>query len=180
MNKDINIDSKQFNDKKMKIILTTITSSVIFTLVFSTIIYFTLPNEDRFQAITAIMSIGITVIAFLPQIITNYLEKSKATDPILSVFLIMAAVGVLLRLPALRKNLSICRTSNKGTLLVILICIATLIPLFAHVTWQWQSAIYDKPGILAKEILVYSAPISTIITIIVIIWLFNAPKLNKK
>ena len=101
MNKDINIDSKQFNDKKMKIILTTISSSVIFTLVFSTIIYFTLPNEDRFQAITAIMGIGITVIAFLPQIITNYLEKSKATDPILSVFLIMAAVGVLLRLPAL-------------------------------------------------------------------------------
>jgi len=49
-----------------------------------------------------------------------------------------------------------------------------LIPLCAHLVWQWQSAIFDtKEAIIPKHILEISAPVSTVICILAIAWLFS-------
>ena len=47
-----------------------------------------LPKDERTAGTLAIVSMGITICAFLPQLMTNFLNKSRATDPVLAIFLI--------------------------------------------------------------------------------------------
>lgn len=167
--------------KELDIILSIIFSAASFSLIFSCLAYFFLSGSERIAAVVTILGIGITITAFLPQLVMNHMKKAEATDPVLAIFLIMAAVGVLLRLPALRHNLSNARATNRGILLITLICIATIIPLIAHNIWQWQAAVYDDAkALIAKEILVISAPITTIVSVGAILWLFSAPSIKLK
>ena len=137
---------------------------VIFTVIVALLMHRYLPKDERMAGTLAIVSMGITICAFLPQLMTNFLNKSRATDPVLAIFLIMAAVGVLLRIPALRQSLGLARGQNKGILL----------PLLAHIIWQWQGAIYDThKSIIAKDILIYAAPTTTIVSIFIAYWLFS-------
>ena len=96
---------------------------VIFTVIVALLMHRYLPKDERTAGTLAIVSMGITICAFLPQLMTNFLNKSRATDPVLAIFLIMAAVGVLLRIPALRQSLGLARGQNKGILLALLISI---------------------------------------------------------
>jgi hypothetical protein len=147
---------------------------VILTVIVSLLLYNYLPKEEKVTGSLAVVSMGITICAFLPQLMTNYLNKSHATNPVLAIFLIMAAIGVLLRIPALRQSLGIARGHKKGVFIALLISMVTLLPLIAHIIWQWQGAIYDtEEAIIAKDILIYSAPISTIISFLITIWLFS-------
>ena len=109
---------------------------VISTVVVALLMHRYLPKDERTAGTLAIVSMGITICAFLPQLMTNFLNKSRATDPVLAIFLIMAAVGVLLRIPALRQSLGLARGQNKGILLALLISMVTLLPLLAHIIWQ--------------------------------------------
>lgn len=153
---------------------------IILTIICVLLIYNFLPLEERTAGIIAILSIGITMSAFTPQLLINYIKKSIATDNVLAVFLIMAAMGVLLRLPALRQALGYARGKNKGIFLNILLSIVSIIPLLAHIIWQWQGAIYDsKNAIIAKNILIVAAPLSTIISVGLIIWLFSVKPIAK-
>lgn len=167
--------------KELDMILTIIFSAASLSLIFACLAYFFLSGSERMPAVVAILGIGITVTAFLPQLVMNYMKQAEATDSVLAIFLIMASVGVLLRIPALRRNLSNARATNKGILLMTLLSIATIIPLLAHNVWQWQAAIYDdENALIAKEILVISAPITTIISVGAILWLFSAPSIKLK
>lgn len=156
-----------------KIAITTLSVSIIIGL----ILYFYLPKEQKVTGFLTVLSIGIMLGAFIPQLIQNELLKGKATDPILAVFLILTALGVILRIPALRQQLGVARSTNKALFIVLLITISNLIPLLAHNIWQWQGAIFDThKAIIAKDILQISAPITSIITLSLIIWLFSVKK----
>ena len=147
---------------------------VILTIVISLLMYNYLPKNERTSGSLAIVSMGITICAFLPQLMTNFLNKSRATDPVLAIFLISAAIGVILRVPALRQTLELARAHKKGIMIAVLISMVTLLPLLAHIIWQWQGAIYDTHrSIIAKNILRYSAPITTGISILIVYWLFR-------
>ena len=147
---------------------------VIFTIIVALLMHRYLPKDERTAGTLAIISMGITICAFLPQLMTNFLNKSRATDPVLAIFLISAAIGVLLRIPALRQSLGLARGQNKGILLALLISMVTLLPLLAHIIWQWQGAIYDThKSIIAKDILIYAAPTTTIVSIFIVYWLFS-------
>ena len=82
---------------------------VISTVVIALLMHRYLPKDERTAGTLAIISMGITICAFLPQLMTNFLNKSRATDPVLAIFLISAAIGVLLRIPALRQSLGLAR-----------------------------------------------------------------------
>lgn len=156
-----------------KIAITTLSVSIIIGL----ILYFYLPKEQKVTGFLTVLSIGIMLGAFIPQLTQNELLKGKATDPILAVFLILTALGVILRIPGLRQQLGVARSTNKALFIVLLITISNLIPLLAHNIWQWQGAIFDThKAIIAKEILQISAPVTSIITISLIIWLFSVKK----
>ena len=156
-----------------KIAITTLSVSIIIGL----ILYFYLPKEQKVTGFLTVLSIGIMLGAFIPQLTQNQLLKGKATDPILAIFLILTSIGVLLRIPALRQQLGAARATNKALFVVILITISNLIPLLAHNIWQWQGAIFDThKAIIAKDILQISAPITSIITLSLIIWLFSVKK----
>lgn len=156
-----------------KIAITTLSVSIIIGL----ILYFYLPKEQKVTGFLTVLSIGIMLGAFIPQLTQNELLKGKATDPILAVFLILTALGVILRIPGLRQQLGVARSTNKALFIVLLITISNLIPLLAHNIWQWQGAIFDThKAIIAKEILQISAPITSIISISLIIWLFSVKK----
>ena len=156
-----------------KIAITTLSISIIIGL----ILYFYLPKEQKVTGFLTVLSIGIMLGAFIPQLMQNELLKGKATDPILAVFLILTSLGVILRIPGLRQQLSVARSTNKALFIVLLITISNLIPLLAHNIWQWQGAIFDThKAIIAKEILQISAPITSIISISLIIWLFSVKK----
>ena len=153
---------------------------IILTIISIFFIYNFLPLEEKKAGCIAVLSIGITAAAFVPQLLINHIKKSIATDNVLAVFLIMAAVGVILRLPALRQALGYARGKNKGIYLNLLLCSVSLIPLLAHIIWQWQGAIYDdSKAIIAKHILLVAAPLSTIITILLIFWLFSVKPITK-
>ena len=156
-----------------KIAITTLSVSIIIGL----ILYFYLPKDQKVTGFLTVLSIGIMLGAFIPQLIQNELLKGKATDPILAVFLILTALGVILRIPGLRQQLGVARSTNKALFIVLLITISNLIPLLAHNIWQWQGAIFDThKAIIAKDILRISAPVTSIITISLIIWLFSVKK----
>ena len=156
-----------------KIAITTLSVSIIIGL----ILYFYLPKEQKVTGFLTVLSIGIMLGAFIPQLTQNELLKGKATDPILAVFLILTALGVILRIPGLRQQLGVARSTNKALFIVLLITISNLIPLLAHNIWQCQGAIFDThKAIIAKEILQISAPVTSIITISLIIWLFSVKK----
>ena len=147
---------------------------VIFTVVIALLMHRYLPKNERTAGTLAIISMGITICAFLPQLMTNFLNKSRATDPVLAIFLISAAIGVILRIPGLRQNLGLARGNNKGVFLALLISMVTLLPLIAHIIWQWQGAIYDThKSIIAKDILIYAAPTTTIVSIFIVYLLFS-------
>ena len=147
---------------------------VILTVIVALFMHSYLPKDERTAGTLAIVSMGITICAFLPQLMTNFLNKSRATDPVLAIFLISASIGVILRIPALRQSLGLARGRNKGVLLALLISMVTLLPLLAHIIWQWQGAIYDThKSIIAKDILIYAAPTTTMISIFIVYWLFN-------
>tara|TARA_A100001035_G_C27700671_1_gene462304 strand:+ start:382 stop:879 length:498 start_codon:yes stop_codon:yes gene_type:complete len=151
--------------------------SLSISIVIGLILYFYLPKEQKISGFLTVLSIGIMLGAFIPQLTQNELLKGKATDPILAIFLILTSIGVLLRIPALRLQLGAARATNKALFVVVLITISNLIPLLAHNIWQWQGAIFDThKAIVAKEILHFSAPITSIVTISLIIWLFSVKK----
>lgn len=155
--------------------IATLTLSI--SIVIGLILYYYLPKEQKVTGFLTVLSIGIMLGAFIPQLTQNELLKGKATDPILAIFLILTSIGVLLRIPALRQQLGVARATNKALFVVILITISNLIPLLAHNIWQWQGAIFDTHNaIIAKEILHISAPITSIVTISLIIWLFSVKK----
>ena len=138
---------------------------VILTIIVALFMHSYLPKDERTAGTLAIVSMGITICAFLPQLMT---------DPVLAIFLISASIGVILRIPALRQSLGLARGNNKGVLLALLISMVTLLPLLAHIIWQWQGAIYDThKSIIAKDILIYAAPTTTMISIFIVYWLFN-------
>ena len=116
-----------------KIAITTLSVSIIIGL----ILYFYLPKEQKVTGFLTVLSIGIMLGAFIPQLTQNELLKGKATDPILAVFLILTALGVILRIPGLRQQLGVARSTNKALFIVLLITISNLIPLLAHNIWQW-------------------------------------------
>ena len=153
------------------------TATLSMSVVIGSILYFYLPKEQKLTGFLTVLSIGIMLGAFIPQLTQNELLKGKATDPILAVFLILTALGVMLRIPGLRQQLGVARSTNKALFVVLLITISNLIPLLAHNIWQWQGAIFDThKAIIAKNILHISAPITSIVTISLIIWLFSVKK----
>ncbi len=153
------------------------TASLSVSIIIGLILYYYLPKEQKVTGFLTVLSIGIMLGAFIPQLTQNQLLKGKATDPILAIFLILTSIGVLLRIPALRQQLGAARATNKALFVVILITISNLIPLLAHNIWQWQGAIFDThKAIIAKNILHISAPITSIVTISLIIWLFSVKK----
>ena len=153
------------------------TASLSISIIIGLILYYYLPKEQKITGFLTVLSIGIMLGAFIPQLTQNQLLKGKATDPILAIFLILTSIGVLLRIPALRQQLGAARATNKALFVVILITISNLIPLLAHNIWQWQGAIFDThKAIIAKNILHISAPITSIVTISLIIWLFSVKK----
>lgn len=148
-------------------------SSIFFAFIF----YIYAPNDQKRTGALTILSIGIMLGAFIPQLLQNQSLKGQATDPVLAIFLILTACGVLLRIPGLRQQLHIINKNKEGLLLVLLITFSNLVPLIAHTLWQWQGAIYDThKAIIAKDILKISAPITTIIVVISIYWLFSVVK----
>ena len=164
------------NDTQLKPneILIPVSIVIVLTIILAFFIYSYLPLDERRAGLLAIISIGITITAFMPQLIINYIKKQDATDNVLAIFLILAGVGVLLRLPAQRQALGYARGKKKGIYLNILISMVSLIPLIAHIVWQWQAAIYDsKNALIAKNILIVGAPLTTIISFALIIWLFT-------
>ncbi len=153
------------------------TATLSISIIIGLILYYYLPKEQKVTGFLTVLSIGIMLGAFIPQLTQNQLLKGKATDPILAIFLILTSIGVLLRIPALRQQLGAARANNKALFVVILITISNLIPLLAHNIWQWQGAIFDThKAIIAKNILHISAPITSIVTISLIIWLFSVKK----
>ena len=153
------------------------TASLSISIIIGLILYYYLPKEQKITGFLTVLSIGIMLGPFIPQLTQNQLLKGKATDPILAIFLILTSIGVLLRIPALRQQLGAARATNKALFVVILITISNLIPLLAHNIWQWQGAIFDThKAIIAKDILHISAPITSIVTISLIIWLFSVKK----
>ena len=102
-----------------KIAITTLSVSIIIGL----ILYFYLPKEQKVTGFLTVLSIGIMLGAFIPQLTQNQLLKGKATDPILAIFLILTSIGVLLRIPALRQQLGVARATNKALFVVILIIV---------------------------------------------------------
>lgn len=153
------------------------TASLSISIIIGLILYYYLPKEQKITGFLTVLSIGIMLGAFIPQLTQNQLLKGKATDPILAIFLILTSIGVLLRIPALRQQLGAARATNKALFVVVLITISNLIPLLAHNIWQWQGAIFDThKAIIAKNILHISAPITSIVTISLIIWLFSVKK----
>ena len=154
---------------------------IIASIILSFIVFNYLPAKQRNNGVTAIISIAVTICAFYPQLMINHIEKGNATDNVAAIFLIMAAVGVMLRLPAIRQIIGISRYNKTGTLLSLLIAVVSLIPLLAHIIWQWQAVIYDTDAaFIAKEILKFSAPITTIVTIFLIFWVFTVPPIKNK
>ena len=149
----------------------------ISSLIFGFIFYIYAPKNQKKNGFLTILSIGIMLGAFIPQLLQNQNMKGEATDSVLAIFLILAALGVLLRIPGLRQQLYIIKKNKEGLLLVILITISNLIPLIAHCIWEWQGAIYDThKAIISKDILRITAPITTVIVIISIYWLFSVVK----
>ena len=158
---------------KFKTVLYSLGFSIALAIIGCIFAYFLLPAKEVSAGIVMIFGMGLTVAAFLPQLVQNFLLGSEATDPILAIFLLLATAGVLFRIPGLRQQLGNARYVNKGIYLMILLSIASLIPLFAHLIWQWQGAIFDShKSIIAKDILLVTAPLSTLIAFLLIVWLF--------
>ncbi len=163
--------------KQVELLFSIATICLVISLIIGAILYHYLPAKEKFAGFMTVLSIGIMTGAFIPQLTQNELLKDKATDPILAVFLILTALGVILRIPGLRQQLGVARSTNKALFIVLLITISNLIPLIAHNVWQWQGAIFDNhKAIIAKEILQISAPITSTISIGLIIWLFSVKK----
>tara|TARA_Y100000389_G_C17464406_1_gene524329 strand:+ start:2761 stop:3306 length:546 start_codon:yes stop_codon:yes gene_type:complete len=161
----------------VKIALTMFAIAIICGSIFA---YF-VPKGEKLTGFMTILSIGLMLAAFFPQLYLNQIEKEHATDHVLAIFLILCALGVLLRIPGLRQQLQNSVISNQSFYLVLLITISNLIPLLAHITWQWQGAIFDSnKALIPKHILGISAPTTTIISVLAVIWLFSAAFAKKK
>ena len=169
------LEKKQINLKKThhNLIYIVSTISIIISLIIGYVVYKSVPQDQKKQCFMGILGTGILIGAFLPQLIQNNNLKSKATDSVIAVFLILTSVGVLLRFPALKTQLDHARLSNNNLYIQILMCIGACVPLIAHIIWAWQCAIFDSEKALhEKKILQIAAPILSVITIIGIIWMF--------
>lgn len=153
----------------------------VIAIICGSIFAYFVPKAEKLTGFMTILSIGLMFAAFFPQLYLNQLQKENATDHVLAIFLILCALGVLLRVPGLRQQLKNAAVSNEAFYLVLLITISNLIPLLAHITWQWQGAIFDShKALIPKHILEISAPTTTIIGILAIVWLFSAAFAKKK
>jgi len=166
--------TQEDKNKEIRLVVHISVFMFIFSIILGFIFAYFAPKDQKVTGFTTILSIGIMIAAFSPQLYLNSVQKSHATNHVLAIFLILCALGVLLRIPGLRQQLGNAFSTNKGTFLVILITISNLIPLCAHLVWQWQGAIFDsKEAIIPKHILEISAPISTVIGVLAIAWLFS-------
>ena len=162
---------------KAKILFEIAGVSLGVSMIAAAIAYFNLSKSDRVPVALTILGMGLMCGAFFPQLTENAIMKSEATNNVLAVFLILTACGVLLRIPALRAQLGSSKTSKQGPILTYAITIASLIPLIAHNVWQWQGAIYDThKAIIAKDILIVSAPITSLVSLAAIVWLFSVKR----
>jgi hypothetical protein len=169
--------TQQEKNKEIELVIHISIFMFVISIILGSIFTYFAPKNQKITGFTTILSIGIMIAAFSPQLYLNFIQKSNATNHVLAIFLILCALGVLLRVPGLRQQLGNAFSTNKGKFLVILITISNLIPLCAHLIWQWQGAIYDtKVAYIPKHILEISAPISTIIVILAVIWLFSIIK----
>lgn len=157
--------------------LTTIISAIclIIGCIVSIISYKILPKSQKVNGSMVLFSTFLMLSAFSPQLIQNYLYKNKATDHVVPEFLIITALGVILKIPSFKRNLSRALEHKKDIELNYILVISIFIPLIAHVIWQWQCAIYNSDASkLAKDIFKVSAPIFTVMVIILFIWAITA------
>ena len=118
-----------------------------------------------------ILGMGLLLAAFIPQLLQNYYLKSKATDSVVPIFLILASLGVLLRFPGLRNQLHQAKKSKKNIALAVLGVLSGILPAAAHTIWAWQCAWYDSEKAKEeKDILIVAAPILSIMIVIITIW----------
>ena len=129
------------------------------------------PASEKKPVFMSILGYGLLLGAFVPQLIQNYYLKSKATDPVVAVFLILTTAGVLLRFPALRKQLIQARTSKLNPMIPILGIVGACLPAAAHIIWAWQCVWYNSEKAQhQKDVLMVAAPILSIIIVVAAIW----------
>ena len=158
--------------------ITTIVSIgfIILGVIISIILFQVLPKSQRIHGILTEFSAFLMLAAFSPQLIENYIAKNKATDGITPEFLIITALGVILKLPSFRKNLSMALSANKDVEMNYILIISIFMPLIAHILWQWQCAKYNSDegkALERKRIFEISAPFFTILVILLFIWVIT-------
>ena len=124
-------------------------------------------SEIKNKIILSITGIGITLGAFGPQLYHNYINKSKATDPILVIFLIMGCIGVLTRVPQLKETWNLSKNNKTMMIPTLLLIIATSIPMFMHLIWMFQCFFYDSEEVEEQKNLALIGAIFTIIAILI-------------
>ena len=149
---------------------------IILGIVVSIILFPILPKSQRIHGILTGFSAFLMLAAFSPQLIENYMFKNKATDSMTPEFLIITALGVILKIPSFRKNLSRALSTKKDVEMNYIIIISIFMPLIAHIIWQWQCVAYNSnegEALKRKQIFEISAPFFTILVILLFIWVIT-------
>ena len=165
--------SDKYKEKDITIFYKLSGISLLIGIIIALIVYNYAPKSQKKEAFTTILGISIMVGAFIPQLYHNSMEKAKATDNILAIFLVLTCAGVLLRIPVIKTQIQTAKKTKVNILISILIGLSQFIPLIMHNTWQWQCVLYNsKKGEEQKKILSVIAPILSILIVILFIWVF--------
>jgi hypothetical protein len=149
---------------------------IILGIIVSIVLFPILPKSQRIHGILTGFSAFLMLAAFSPQLIENYISKNKATDSMTPEFLIITALGVILKIPSFRKNLSMALSTKKDVEMNYIIIISIFMPLVAHIIWQWQCAAYNSnegDALKRKQIFEISAPIFTVLIALLFIWVIT-------